>query len=123
MAAWSSPRIDSESKAKQFVINVLGARAMQSTGKQQTAFNNVLASMSISSHGLHNKMWQSYVKTKLKPAAVRASQKATTACTQSVRKLYAELVLANLGNVAVSYDDSWMTRGHASHIRVRESAQ
>ncbi|KAH9375012.1 hypothetical protein HPB48_007856 [Haemaphysalis longicornis] len=74
--AWSSPRVDGESKAKPFANNVLGARAMQSTGKQQMAFNDVFSSMNISSsRGLRNKTWQSYVKTKLTPAAVRASQK------------------------------------------------
>lgn len=117
-AAWSSPRVDGESKAKPFAINVLGARAMQSTGKQQTAFNDVFSSMNISSRGLHNKTWQSYVKTKLTPAAVRASQKVTADCARSVRQLYAELDLANPGNIAVSYDGSWMTRGHSSHIGV-----
>ncbi|KAH9381902.1 hypothetical protein HPB48_015378 [Haemaphysalis longicornis] len=116
--AWSSPRVDGESKAKPFAINVLGARAMQSTGKQQTAFNDVFSSMNISSRGLHNKTWQSYVKTKLTPAAVRASRKVTADCARSVRQLYAELDLANPGNIAVSYDGSWMTRGHSSHIGV-----
>ncbi|KAH9365874.1 hypothetical protein HPB48_022866 [Haemaphysalis longicornis] len=116
--AWSSPRVDGESKAKPFAINVLGARAMQSTGKQQTAFNDVFSSMNISSRGLHNKTWQSYMKTKLTLAAVRASQKVTADCTRSVRQLYAELDLANPGNIAVSYDGSWMTRGHSSHIGV-----
>lgn len=116
--AWSSPRVDGESKAKPFAINVLGARAMQSTGNQQTAFNDVFSSMNISSRGLHNKTWQSYVKTKLTPAAVRASEKLTAECARSVRELYAELDLGNPGNIAVSYDGSWMTRGHSSHIGV-----
>lgn len=42
-----------------------------------------------------------------------------TECANSVRELYRELDANIPGNIAVSYDGSWMTRGHSSHIGVR----
>ncbi|CAN7999310.1 unnamed protein product [Ixodes hexagonus] len=41
-----------------------------------------------------------------------------TECAQSVGRLYRELNLNNPANIAVSYDGSWMTRGHSSHFGV-----
>lgn len=117
-SAWSSPRVDGTQKVNPFIVNVLAARAMQATGNRQTALNDVFAAMNVSHRGLHTKTWQAYVKTKLTPAANRAAQKLVSKCAQSVRDLYAELHVSNPGNIAVSYDGSWMTRGHSSHVGV-----
>lgn len=115
---WSSPRVCSDERMKPFTVNVLAARAMQATGNRQTALNDVFSLMGISRRGLHTKTWQHYVKTKLAPAADRAARNLTSDCARSVRELYAELNIGHTGNIAVSYDGTWMTRGHSSHIGV-----
>lgn len=117
-SSWSSPRVEGEQKVNPFVVNVLAARAMQSSGNRQAALNDVFAEMNISHRGLHTKTWQHYVKTKLTPAATRAADSVTTESAKAVRELYRELDIDNPGNIAVSYDGSWMTRGHTSHIGV-----
>lgn len=115
---WSSPRVNGDAKVNPFAINILAARAMQATGNRQTALNDIFAIMNISHRGLHTKTWQAYQKLKLTPAAARAAEKQEKVSAESVRKLYSELSLDNPGNIAVSYDGSWMTRGHSSHIGV-----
>ncbi|KAH7970904.1 hypothetical protein HPB49_016633 [Dermacentor silvarum] len=70
--------------------------------------------MNIYHRGLHTKTWQSYMKKKLVPAAALVAEKQTALYAQSVRELYDELELGNPGNIAVSNDDSWLTRGHSS---------
>lgn len=115
---WSSPRVDGDQKINPFTVNLLAARAMQATGNRQTALNDVFATMNIARRGLHTKTWQTYVKKKLAPAATLAAEKLMIECASSVRETYVELNLDNPGNIAVSYDGSWMTRGHSSHIGV-----
>ncbi|XP_077532598.1 uncharacterized protein LOC144144973 [Haemaphysalis longicornis] len=115
---WSSPRVNSDKKVNPFIVNVLAARAMQATGNRQTALNDVFATMNISHRGLHTKTWQGYVKEKLAPAATRAADNVMAESAHSVRKLYDDLQLDNPGNICVTYDGSWMTRGHSSHIGV-----
>ncbi|CAN8025115.1 unnamed protein product [Ixodes persulcatus] len=117
-SAWSSPRVKGDQRINPFAVNILAARAMQSTGNQQTALNDVFSAMNISHRGLHTKTWQDYMKRKLAPALARAAQKLTTECARSVLGLYTQLNMGNPGNIAVSYDGSWMTRGHSSHIGV-----
>lgn len=117
-SAWSSPRVVGTGKQNPFAINVLATRAMQSTGNRQAAFNDIFAAMNISHRALHTKTWQTYLKTKLTPAATRAAETLATECANSVRQLYSKLNFSNPGNIAVSYDGSWMTRGHSSHIGV-----
>ncbi|CAN8008310.1 unnamed protein product, partial [Ixodes pacificus] len=117
-SAWSSPRVNGDQRINPFAVNILAARAMQSTGNRQTALNDVFSAMNISHRGLHTKTWQDYMKKKLAPALARAAKKLTTECAQSVQRLYKELNLGNPGNIAVLYDGSWMTRGHSSHIGV-----
>ncbi|KAH7958418.1 hypothetical protein HPB49_001406 [Dermacentor silvarum] len=115
---WSSPRVDGDQKVNPFAVNILAARAMQSTGNRQAAMNDIFSTMNISHRGLHKKTWQGYVKQKLTPAATRAAEKVTSECATSVRQLYKELDIQNANNIAVSFDGSWMTRGHSSHIGV-----
>ncbi|XP_077494020.1 uncharacterized protein LOC144104733 [Amblyomma americanum] len=117
-SAWSSPRAEGSQKINPFAVNILAARAMQSTGNRRTALNDVFAAMNISHRGLHTKTWQSYVKSKLTPAATRAAEKVLNDSANSVRQLYRELNLDNPGNISVSFDGSWMTRGHSSRIGV-----
>lgn len=117
-SAWSSPRAQGSQKISPFTVNILAARAMQSTGNRQTALNDVFAVMNISHRGLHSKTWQGYMKNKLTPATTRAAEKVMMDSARSVRELYTELHLDNPGNIAVSFDGSWMTRGHSSHIGV-----
>ncbi|XP_077537466.1 uncharacterized protein LOC144149688 [Haemaphysalis longicornis] len=117
-AAWSSPRVDGTQKMNPFAVNILAARAMQTTGNRQAALNDIFSTMNISHRGLHKKTWQGYIKQKLTPAAARAAEKVTSESARSVRELYRELDVANPGNIAVSYDGSWMSRGHSSHIGV-----
>lgn len=105
---WSSPRVKSDKKVNPFVVNVLAARAMQTTGNRQTALNDVFATMNISHRGLHTKTWQGYVKEKLAPAATRAADNVMATSARSVRKLYDDLQLGNPGNISVTYDGSWM---------------
>ncbi|KAH9372563.1 hypothetical protein HPB48_008719 [Haemaphysalis longicornis] len=115
---WSSPRVKSDKKVNPFVVNVLAARAMQTTGNRQTALNDVFATMNISHRGLHTETWQGYMKEKLAPAATRAADNVMATSARSVRKLYDDddLQLGNPGNISVTYDGSWMTRGHSSNI-------
>lgn len=117
-SAWSSPRVAGDQNINPFSVNILAARAMQSTGNRQTALNDICSAMNISHRGLHTKTWQNYVKKKLTPAVASASEELMTECASSVRELYRELGTNIPGNIAVSYDGSWMTRGHSSHIGV-----
>ncbi|CAN8029505.1 unnamed protein product [Ixodes persulcatus] len=117
-SAWSSPRVNGDQRINPFAVNILAAGAMQSTGNHQTALNDVFSAMNISHRGLHTKTWQDYMKKQLAPALARAAKELTTECAQSVQGLYKELNLGNPGNIAVSCDWSWMTRGHLSHIGV-----
>ncbi|KAH9363821.1 hypothetical protein HPB48_021105 [Haemaphysalis longicornis] len=114
---WSSPRVKRD-KVNPFVVNVLAARAMQTTGNRQTASNDVFATMNTSQRGLHIKTWQGYVKEKLAPAATRAADNVMATSARSVRKLFDDLQLRNPGNISVTYDELCMTRGHSSHIGV-----
>ncbi|KAH7986870.1 hypothetical protein HPB49_026261 [Dermacentor silvarum] len=91
---------------------------MQATGHRRTALNDVFSTMNISRRKLHTKTWQHYVKEKLTPTADRAARNMTSECACSVRKLYGELCLNKPGNITVSYDGSWMARGHTFHIGV-----
>lgn len=89
-SAWSSPRAQGSQKVNPFAVNILAARAMQSTGNRQTALNDVFAAMNISHRGLHTKTWQGYVKKKLTPAATRVAEKVLQDSAHSVRQLYLE---------------------------------
>lgn len=115
---WSSPRVEGPSKINPFEINVLAGCAMQATGNGQTALNDIFATINISHRGLHNKTYQRYVKEKLNPATKRAAAKVATECATSVDALYKQLSYGSPSNIAVSYDGSWKTRGHSSHIGV-----
>lgn len=117
-SAWSSPRVAGDQNRNPFSVNILAARAMQSTSNRRMALNDIFSAMNISHHGLHTKAWQNYVKKKLAPAVACASEELMTECASSVRELYSELHTNIPGNIAVSYDGSWMTRGHSSHIGV-----
>lgn len=113
---WSLPHVRSAQQVNPFAVNVLATRAMQATGNRQTALNDLFSLINISCRGLHTKTWQSYVK--LAPVADCAARNLTSECARSVRKLYSELCLSNPGNIAVSYNGSWTTRGHSSLIGV-----
>lgn len=115
---WSSPRVKGHATCNPFEINILAARAMQSTGNGQTALNDIFAVMRISHRGLHHKTYQDYMKKKLNPAASAAVVQVMSQCGIAVAELYKGLCFGNSGNVAVSYDGSWKTRGHSSHICV-----
>ncbi|KAG0437931.1 hypothetical protein HPB47_017219 [Ixodes persulcatus] len=175
-SVWSSLRVNGDQRINLFAVNILAARARQSTGNRQAALNDVFSAMNISHCGLHTNTWQDYrpfhlalsgrhhtrptpladdkpgatahsaeqttcgvrggvhfflfyplcydpngtvyMKKKLVPAFARAAKELTTECAQSVRGLYRELNLGNPGNIAVSYNGSWMTRGHSSHISI-----
>ncbi|KAH9366722.1 hypothetical protein HPB48_008777 [Haemaphysalis longicornis] len=117
-STWSSPRASGCQKINPFAVNVLAARAMQSTGNRQAALNDIFAAMNISHRGMHKKTWQCYVKEKLTPTATRAAEKVLKRSADSVRQLYRERNIDNPNNIAVSFDGSWMTRGHRSHIGV-----
>lgn len=114
-SVWTLPRVKGGQKINPFAVNILTARAMQSTRNRQTALNEVLPAMNISYRGLHTKTWPDYMK-KLAPALTRTAKELTTECARSVQELYRELNLGNPGNIAVSYDGSWMTHGQSSHI-------
>lgn len=115
---WSSRRTPGAAKCTPFEVNILAARAMQSTGNGQAALNDVFSIMGISHRGLHHKSYQSHLKNKLNPAATRAAEKVLSDCAMAVQKLYRELYFDSPGNVAICYDGTWMTRGHLSHIGV-----
>lgn len=115
---WSSPRVSGKAKLRPFVINILAERAMQSTGNGQTAMNDIFAAMNISERGMHNKTWQGHLKTKLVPAATDGAEKLMGTCAQLVRDLYRDLNINSPDNIAISFDGTWMTRGHSSHIGV-----
>lgn len=85
---WSSPRVSGKEKVRPFVVNILVAHAMQSTGNGQMAMNDIFAAMNASERGMHNKTWQGHLKTKLVPAATGAAEKLMGTRTQSVHNLY-----------------------------------
>ncbi|CAN8029862.1 unnamed protein product [Ixodes persulcatus] len=115
---WSSPRVDGDAKCNPFEVNVLATRAVLSTGNGQTVLNDFCAALNISKRGMHTKTYQNYVKNKLNPAARRAAAHVIGECVDAVKALYSNLDFGNPGNVAVSFDGSWLTRGHSSHICV-----
>ncbi|KAG0414802.1 hypothetical protein HPB47_008036 [Ixodes persulcatus] len=92
--------------------------AVQSTGNEQTALDDIFAILNISHRGLHNKTYQRYVKEKLNPATKRAACTISSKCATTVSLLYKELSYGSMKNIAVSYNGSWKTRGHCSHIGV-----
>lgn len=65
VSVWSSPRANSGTTCNPFVVNILAARAMKSTGNQQTALNYIFAIMNVSTRGTHTKTWQAHLKSKL----------------------------------------------------------
>lgn len=67
-----------------FTVNILATRVMQPTGNQQTAFNDISSLMGIGRQTLNTKTRQSYVKTKLTPAAERAVSLRTLRRTEHV---------------------------------------
>lgn len=73
-AAWSSPRVDGSQKVNPFAVNILAARAMQTTGNRQAALNDIFSTMNISRRGLHKKTWRGYVKKKKKANACGSSR-------------------------------------------------
>ncbi|KAM7295256.1 hypothetical protein ISCGN_024761, partial [Ixodes scapularis] len=115
---WSSRRVGGEANCNPFAINLLAARAMQGSGNGQTALNDIFADLGISHRGLHNKTFQHYLKTKLHPAAKEACKKTLTKCATAVKEVYEELNFGNPGNIAISFDGTWHTRGHSSRIGV-----
>lgn len=86
VSEWSSPPVKNSKTVSSFVVNILAARAMVSTGNQQTAMNDVFAAMNISHCGLHNETWQGCLKQKLAPSS--AVHKLMGACALSVKSLY-----------------------------------
>lgn len=115
---WTSPRVDGAKTCNPFEVNLLAARAMVATGNGQTKMNDIFAMMGISHRGMHHKTYQRHLKSTLAPAATRAAESALKVCGKKVAALYEELCFGNKGNIAVSYDGTWMTRGHSSHIGV-----
>lgn len=117
-AGWSSPRAGGNATCNPFEVNVLAARAVMSTGNGQTVLNDIFSALNVSRRGMHNKTYQDYVKTKMNPAAMNASAVIMSECATAVKAIYSELNFGNPGNIAVSYDGTWLTRGHLSHICV-----
>lgn len=115
---WSSQRVGGTANCNPFEINVLAARAVQSTGNGQTVLNDIFAAIGVSHRGLHNKTYQHYLKSKLNPAATSACTENMAKCATSVKNVYRSLNFGNAGNIAVSFDGTWHTRGHSSHIGV-----
>lgn len=105
-------------KCNPFEINILAARAVQSTGNGQTALNDLFSAMGISHRGLHHKTYQGHLKERLNPAAMEACKGVMSDSASAVKELYKTLHFGNTGNIAVCFDGSWMTRGHLSHIGV-----
>lgn len=91
---------------------------MQSTGNGQTAINYMFSLLGISHRGLHNKTFQSYLKTKLNPAAKSACKENLSKHATAVNDLYTELNFGTPGNLAVSFDCTWRTRRDSSRIGV-----
>lgn len=101
-----------------FEINILASLALVSTGNGQTVLNDLFSAMNISKRGLHKKTFQKCLKEKINPAAQKAAGTAMSECAGAVKTLYGDLNFGNPGNIAVSYNGTWMTRGHSSHIGV-----
>ncbi|XP_077493058.1 uncharacterized protein LOC144104115 [Amblyomma americanum] len=115
---WSSPRVDGSKTCNAFDVNLLATRIMVSTGNGQTAMNDIFAAMGVSHRGMHHKTFQRHLKQSLAPAATQVAEVAMSQCAQKVATLYEDLCFGHRGNIAVSYDGSWMTRGHSSHLCV-----
>ncbi|CAN8010699.1 unnamed protein product [Ixodes pacificus] len=115
---WSSPRGKGNATCNPFEINILASLALVSTGNGQTVLNDLFSAMNISKRGLHKKTFQKCLKEKINPAAQKAAGTAMSECAGAVKTLYGDLNFGNPGNIAVSYDGTWMTRGHSSHIGV-----
>lgn len=115
---WTSPRANGTKTCNPFEVNLLASRAMVATGNGQTKMNDIFATMGISHRGMHHKTFQRHLKNTLAPAATRAAESAMSECAEKVRTIYDDLCFGHRGNIAVSYDGTWKTRGHSSHIGV-----
>lgn len=115
---WSSRRVAGSANCNPFEINVLAARAVQSSGNGQTALNDIFSAIGVSHRGMHTKTYQNYLKSKLNPAATRACTENLKKCAATAKELYTKLNFGNPGNIAVCFDGTWHTRGHTSHIGV-----
>ncbi|KAH7953713.1 hypothetical protein HPB49_011512 [Dermacentor silvarum] len=91
---WSSPRAGGDAARGPFEINVLAVRMAMSTGNGQTALNDIFS-------------------TSQKAAALVIDD-----CASTMKTLYADLNYGNPGNIASSFDGTWLIRGHSSHICV-----
>ncbi|KAH7978608.1 hypothetical protein HPB49_006095 [Dermacentor silvarum] len=87
-------------------------------GTDKTALNDIFPTLNISRRGMHTKTYQDYVKLKMNPASQKAAVLVIDDCASTVRTLYADLNYENPRNIAVSFDGTWLTRGHSSHICV-----
>ncbi|KAH7981469.1 hypothetical protein HPB49_024445 [Dermacentor silvarum] len=111
---WSSRCMSTMAKSNPFVINILAACAVQSTGNGQTALNDLFSAMGISHRSLHHKTYQGHLKGSLNPAAMEACAKVFSNSASAVKELYKVLNFGNTGNIAVCFDSTWITRGHLS---------
>lgn len=71
--------------------------------------------MNISKRGLHKK---TCLKATINTAAQKGAGTAMSECAGAVKTLCGNLNFGNPGDMAVSFDGAWMTRGHSSHIGV-----
>ncbi|XP_077500045.1 uncharacterized protein LOC144110831 [Amblyomma americanum] len=116
---WSSPRVGTNTTCNPFEVNVLAARAAASTGNGQTALNDIFAALNISRRGTHYKTCQGYLKDKLNPStALNAAAQVMRDCAGAVKLAYQNLNFDHPANIAVSFDGTWLTRGHSSHVCV-----
>ncbi|KAH7965153.1 hypothetical protein HPB49_004542 [Dermacentor silvarum] len=54
----------------------------------------------------------------MNPASQKAAALVIDDCASTAKTLYADLNYGNPGNITVSFDGTWLTRGHSSHIYV-----
>lgn len=89
---------------------------MQSIGKEATALTDFFAAMNISHRGLHHKTYQGHVGKMVQACNAMASE-CKAASVSLIGELYAKFGNAP-GNIDVTFDGTWLTRGRTSHISV-----
>ncbi|KAH9372086.1 hypothetical protein HPB48_017427 [Haemaphysalis longicornis] len=116
-SAWSSPRCSGQQKTNPFEVNVHALRAVQSVGRKQSAITDIFSAMDISHRALHHKSYQRLQGKYSHPATTSAATHIEAESAQKVHEIYKDLGGVP-GNIDVTYDGTWMTRGHSSHIGV-----
>lgn len=112
-STWSSSRCIGAQKVKLLEVNMRALKAVQSIGQKQSAINDIFYQMDISHRELHHKSYERLQRKYSHPATASAAIGIEAESAEKVKEIYSELG-GTPGNIDVTYDGTWMTRGHTS---------